>query len=122
MRRDVVVAAVAALAAARSPLGALLAVQSLSLLISPGHPWAAKRPFARSGLAWSAGPDAVDRAVSAARRCPGSRAYSGYPYFAFLASRRMPGAQPDLFMLEYTSVNAGFARRAAADQPRCPAS
>jgi hypothetical protein len=101
-------------------LGALLVAQSLSLLISPGDPWAAKRPFARSGLAWSAGPSAVDRTVSAARRCQGSRAYSGYPFVAFLASRRMPGDQPDLFMLEHASVNAGFARRAAADQPRCP--
>jgi hypothetical protein len=41
---------------------------------------------------------------------------------AFLASRRMPGYQPDLFMLEYASANASFARRAAADQPLCPAS
>jgi hypothetical protein len=103
-------------------LGALLLLQSLSLLTSPGDPWAAKRPFARSGLAWSSGPGAVDRAIALARRCPPSRAYSGNPYVAFLSSRRMPGYQPDLFMLEYASANAGFARQAAADRPRCPAS
>lgn len=103
-------------------LGALLAAQSISLLVSPRDPWVATRPFAQSGLAWSDGPAAVDRAVSEARRCPSSDAYSGNPYVAFLASRRMPGNQPDLFMLEHASANAGFARRAARDQPRCPPS
>jgi hypothetical protein len=102
-------------------LGALLATQSLSLILSPADPWFAKRPFARSGLAWSAGPRAVSQAVSEARRCPRGQAYSGVPFVAFLASRRMPGDQPDLFMLENASVNASFARRAARDQPRCPA-
>lgn len=101
-------------------LGGLLAAQSLSLLISPGDPWAAKRPLARSGLAWSASPAAVDRAVTAARRCPPGRAYSGDPYVAFLAARRMPGDQPDLFMLSGARVNSRFARQAAGDQPRCP--
>ena len=34
----------------------LLAVQTVSLLTDPGDPWAAKRPFAQSGLNWSAAP------------------------------------------------------------------
>ena len=101
-------------------LGALLALQSLSILTSPADPWAAKRPGARSGLSWTAGPAAVDRAVAQARRCPSSRAYAGDPYIAFLAGRRMPGNQPDPFMLAYAAGDAGLARRAAGDAPRCP--
>jgi hypothetical protein len=100
-------------------LGALLAVESLSLLVSPGDPWAAKRPGARSGLAWSASPASVDREADVASRCPASVAYSGTPYVAFLATRRMPGDQPDLFMLQ-ARANSRFAKRAAADEPRCP--
>ena len=102
-------------------LGALVALQSLSILTSPADPWAAKRPGAESGLAWSASPTIVDRAVSEARRCPSSVAYSGPPYIAFLASRAMPGNQPDLFMLKNARDDANFANRAATDQPRCPA-
>lgn len=102
-------------------LGALLLTQSLSLLTSPGNPWAAKRPGARSGLAWTASPASVNQAVSTARRCPKGVAYSGDPYFAFLAGRRMPGNQPDLFMLQYARADSRFAQRAARDQPRCPA-
>jgi hypothetical protein len=98
----------------------LIATQSISLLASPADPWAATRPFARSGLTWSASPAQVDTAVSKALRCPTTRAYSGAPYIAFLADRRMPGNQPDLFMLEYAHEEASFARRATRDQPRCP--
>jgi hypothetical protein len=101
-------------------LATLLAAQSLSLLVSPQDPWAAKRPLARSGLAWSAGPAAIRSAVAAARRCPERAAYSGTPYVAFLAARRLPGEQPDLFMLRYAADDARFAQRAARDQPRCP--
>ncbi|HTX33102.1 MAG TPA: hypothetical protein VMD09_17105 [Solirubrobacteraceae bacterium] len=101
-------------------LTTLLGLESLSLLISPGDPWAAKRPGAQSGLAWSAGPASVDRAVSAARRCPAGVAYSGDPYYAFLAGRRMPGQQPDLFILANAPVDGAFAARAARDRPRCP--
>ena len=98
----------------------LLAVQTLSLLTNPGDPWAAKRPFAQSGLNWSAGPAAVQKAVAAARRCPGKVAYSGAPYFAFLAGRPMPGNQPDLFMIDNAPIDARFAHQVARDQPRCP--
>lgn len=102
-------------------LGALLATPSLSLLlISPGDPWAAKGSGAQSGLAWSASPAAVDRAVAVARRCPRNQPYSGIPYAAFLANRRMPGHQPDLFIIQAASITASFAKRAALDRPRCP--
>lgn len=103
-------------------LGVLLAAQIVSLLVDPANPLIAKRPGAQSGLAWAAGPATVDRTVDNARRCPPTRAYSGDPYYAFLSDRRMPGNQPgeQLFRTEHAPVDAAFARRAAADQPRCP--
>jgi hypothetical protein len=101
-------------------VGALLAAQSASLVADPGNPVLARRPFARSGLEHILSPAAVTHAVTAARRCPPGVAYSGPPYLAFLADRRMPGDQPDLFIIRYAPLNAPFARRAAADEPRCP--
>jgi hypothetical protein len=78
-------------------------------------------PAAAAGwLVWTAGPGSVDLAVDLARSGPPRRAYSRDPYYAFLSDRRMPGNQPDLFMLEYAPIDASFARRAAADQPRWP--
>jgi hypothetical protein len=101
-------------------LGLFLAAQTISLLAQPSDPSIAKRPGAASGLAWTAGPRTVSRIVAAARRCPRTQAYSGDPYYAFLSGRRMPGSQPDLFMLADAPIDAGFARRAAADEGRCP--
>ncbi len=99
---------------------ALLAGQSISLLLRPDHAVLARRPLARSGLQRARSPALVDRAVRAARRCPPGEAYSGDAYIAFLADRRMPGDQPDLFITANAPVDAGFARRAEADRPRCP--
>jgi hypothetical protein len=101
-------------------LGVLLTAQSVSVLADPSSPSVAKRPGAASGLAWTAGPKTVNAAVSAARHCPHAVAYSRDPYFAFLADRRMPGDQPDTFMLGYASTDVAFAARASQDQPRCP--
>ena len=101
-------------------LALLLAAQSASILIDPANPPVARRPGARSGLAEASSPAAVNAAVAAARRCPLGEAYSGAPYIAFLADRPMPGAQPDTFMLSYASADRAFARKAAADEPRCP--
>jgi hypothetical protein len=101
-------------------LGALLAAQSLSLLIAPGDPVIARRPLAHSGLEYVLSPAAVTRAVAVARRCPPGVAYSGQPYLAFVSRRAMPGDQPDLFIIAHAPLDAPFARRAAADQPRCP--
>ena len=98
----------------------LLVAQSASLLIAPDSAPIARRPGARSGLIEVSSPAAVSRAVAAARRCPATAAYSGPPYIAFLADRRLPGDQPDTFMLRYSSTDAAFARRAAVDVPRCP--
>lgn len=101
-------------------LGCMLALQSVSLLTSPDNPWAAKRPGAQSGLSWTSSPAQVDRAVGRARDCPGGVAYSGSPYVAFLAKRRMPGGQPDVFMLRYAHADNRFASLAASDRRRCP--
>jgi hypothetical protein len=101
-------------------LAVLLLGQIISLLADPANPPIAKRPGAGSGLAYTAGPGTVDRIVDAARRCTPDRAYAADPYYAFLANRRMPGNQPDLFMLEHAPIDARFAHEAAADQPRCP--
>jgi hypothetical protein len=100
--------------------GALLAAQSLSLFVHPADPWIAKRPFASSGLAENASRSAIESKLQAARRCPARLAYSGSPYLAFLSNRRMPGYQPDVFIIENASGNARFLRRAAVDEPRCP--
>jgi hypothetical protein len=102
-------------------IGAWLALQSLSILVSPSDPWAAKRPGAASGLAWTAGPSNVDHLVKSAQACPAKQAYPGAPYIAFLAGRRLPGDQPDTFMIQHATANATFAHRAAADTPTCPA-
>ena len=101
-------------------LGALLAAQIVSLLVDPASAPIAQRPGARKALTWTAGPHAVDLTVDVARLGPPTRAFSGDPYYAFLADRRMPGNQPDLFMLQHAPVDAAFARRAAADRPRWP--
>lgn len=105
---------------ATAGLATVLLVQSLSLLLSPADPWAAVRPGAQSGLNWTAGPGAVDAALAAARRCPARLAYGGSSYLAFLSGHRMPGDQPDLFILATARIDARFAARAARDQPRCP--
>ncbi len=101
-------------------LGALLLAQTVSLLVSPGDPAIATRPFARAGLRWTESRAAVARSVAAARRCPARLAYSGDPWIAFLADRRMPGEQPDLFILAGAREDRAFALRAAQDRPLCP--
>lgn len=101
-------------------LGAVLILQSASLLLDPGDPVIARRPLANSGLQYVLSPAGVDRAVAAARACPPSLPYSGPPYIAFLADRLMPGDQPDVFIVGAAPVNAAFSRRVAADSPRCP--
>lgn len=101
-------------------ISVLLAAQTVSLLVNPADPWVAVRPFARSGLAWSASPSEVAKAVATAHRCPSGLAYSGLPYIAFVADRRMPGNQPDLFMLANARDDRHFTQEARRDRPVCP--
>jgi hypothetical protein len=100
---------------------ALLGVaQVASLLAAPDNPRPFARPFAASSPGRASSPAGVRRATDAARACPPGVAYSGPPYIAFLARRRMPGHQPDQFIIANARQDARFAKLAAADQPRCP--
>ncbi|MEA2404861.1 MAG: hypothetical protein QOE08_1508 [Thermoleophilaceae bacterium] len=102
---------------------ALAVVQGASLAIDPypktlAHPWL--RPG--SSVAWAIGArePQVDAIVAAARKCPPGVAYSNIPYYAFLAERRMPGDQPDRWILEHSGVHRAELARVSADQPVCP--
>jgi hypothetical protein len=110
----------AALRAAGAALVLLLLAQSASLLLSPEDP----RPFTRPGSANAngrvLGDAGVRAAVARARACPPGAAYSGPPYLAFAADRRMPGNQPDEFLVNEAARLRAFRDRAVADQPRCP--
>ena len=61
----------------------------------------------------------VRSAVRQASGCPARAAYPGIRFIAFVANRRVPGDQPDAFMLA-AAANARFARIAAADGNLCP--
>lgn len=91
-----------------------------SMLGSPEHPTLFGRPFAASPPNWTLTSDQVDAQVDAIRRCPASQAYSGQPFLAFAADRRMPGNQPDQFIIGHARVDARFLAAAARDTPRCP--
>jgi Dolichyl-phosphate-mannose-protein mannosyltransferase len=110
----------ALLRAASAALVALLLAQSAALLLSPQDP----RPFTRPGSDNANGrvlSDGGVRAVIAkARVCPPGVAYTGPPYLAFAADRRMPGDQPDEFIVNESERLRAFRRHAVADQPRCP--
>jgi hypothetical protein len=95
------------------------AVQVGAFLADPEHPGAFVRPRSAPAHAWT-GRAPVDRAVAAARRCPAGVAYSGPPYIAFLADRRMAGDEPDQFLMAQAPVAAPHAREAAAEARRCP--
>jgi hypothetical protein len=100
---------------------ALLGVAQVgSLLAHPSNPRPFARPFSAGAPGRALSPAAVDAATRAARGCPPTVAYSGVPYLAFEANRRMPGHQPDQFIIANAREDARFARQAAADQPRCP--
>jgi hypothetical protein len=113
--------AVAPVALAAAGAGAALwAVEAGSLLASPGDPVLYGRPFAATAPGWVLGAAAVDRRVAIARACPPGRAYSGPPYLAFLARRRMPGDQPDQFILTHAATFRAKRDAAGRDAPSCP--
>jgi hypothetical protein len=95
------------------------AVQSASFAAAPDDPGLFLRPFSARGHVWTSARE-VDRQVAAAHACRGDVAYSGEPYIAFLAHRRMPGDEPDQFLTARTQVAAKSAAEQAADTPRCP--
>ena len=111
----------ARVALAAAALGAALGVVEVgSLLASPGDPVLYGRPVAKHAPGWELGPAAVRRRVSVARACPRRLAYSGPPYLAFLARRRVPDDQPDQFILLHAATYRALRDAAGRDQPRCP--
>ncbi len=91
-----------------------------SMLGSPEDPTLFGRPFAASAPSWALSSTQVDAQIAPAKRCPISDAYSGPPYLAFAAGRRMPGSQPDQFIIEHAHANARFLAAATRDMSRCP--
>lgn len=102
--------------------GALLfgALQAGSLLLEPDDPRLLVRPLAASGPARTLSAAEVDAEVARIRACPATSSTGAPPYLAFVAGRRVPGDQPDQFILEHGAGLERFRARAAADAPRCP--
>ncbi|MFL5846605.1 MAG: hypothetical protein ACJ762_18125 [Solirubrobacteraceae bacterium] len=99
---------------------ALLVAQSGSLLIHPSDPRPYTRPFAESGPRRLLSDGQVERFARAPRACPAGAPYPGIPYLAFVAHRRAPGDQPDVFILNSES-NGSFRARYQAELPAaCP--
>jgi hypothetical protein len=98
---------------------ALTTVQVVSFVVAPDDPRWFLRPFSARGHVWTSA-DTAGLAVAAARRCPAGVAYSGQPFIAFVARRRMPGEEPDQFLMAKSPVASRAATKAAADTPRCP--
>jgi len=111
-------------AAARAAIACgLLAVfgaaQTLSTITSPSDPWLATRPFAASGPREIMSRARVTAAAVSASHCPPEAPYPGIAFIAFVAHRRVPGDQPDMFILS-VPANRRLALRAAADRGPCP--
>jgi len=106
---------------AAAALVLLLLAQSASVLLDPTNP----RPFHRPASAspgWKVGHTRaeVDRLAGEAKRCPAGSAYDGPPLVAFLARRRVPGGQPDFFIVSRARTHATVLAAVRADGPRCP--
>jgi hypothetical protein len=98
----------------------LVGAQSLSLLTSPHRPRLFVRPGAPIGYAVALTDHQVRAAVAVAERCPSRLAYSGESYIAFLARRRMPGDQPDTYLIEHAPRLSAARRAAERETSRCP--
>jgi hypothetical protein len=95
-------------------------LQALSLPVWPHREGLFRRPgSAPNGQIVMTGGQ-VDAAVARARACPVDSVYSGEPLIAFLADRRMPDDQPDIYITTHASRFHAVAARMAAAQPRCP--
>ncbi len=107
--------------AAACLLGAFMLAQSASLLLDPENP----RPFHRvasSTPGWKVGHSRAEmaRLVAQARRCPPRAVWTGPQLVAFIADRRVPGDEPDSFIIGRAALHAGVLARVRADGPRCP--
>ncbi|MFL5894614.1 MAG: hypothetical protein ACJ76Z_05810 [Thermoleophilaceae bacterium] len=101
---------------------AICLVMTASLMASPRTAF----PFIYPGSernAWGrAFSDAGVRTIVAqAARCPRATVYTGPPFFAYLAHRRMPDDQPDQFLTTRSSTLRPVAARMVADSANhCP--
>ncbi len=98
----------------------LTVAQSAAVLVPPHDAF----PWTRPGTARSYGPiareDAVERTVRAIRSsCPPDARYGGLAYYAFLADRPMPDAQPDTFLTAKSARLRDVLARMRADGPVC---
>lgn len=84
----------------------LVAVQSLSLVATPGRPALFAHPFSQAAHGWGKSGAAVERSVQRARRRSPVARPARNPYIAFLARRPVPGGQPDRFILKHAAVHA----------------
>lgn len=108
------VPAVAACAAA------LIAAQSLGLLVAPGNPHVFGNPFLDPPPGYVLSSDQVEETAEPARACPPGVPYSGSPFLAFVADRPLPGGQADQFIVREAPTHADLRRQVLAAQPRCP--
>ena len=103
-----------------SVCAAVLLWQSLSLLASPKDPRAFVRPGARIAYSVNYTAAEVHALARTASGCPQALAYSGTPFIAFVAGRRMPGDQPDDYITVHAKRLLNVRQAIDADQPRCP--
>jgi hypothetical protein len=108
-------------ALATGAVAALMLAQSASLLLDPTNPRPFHRPFSASP-GWRVGHTRgeVERLVAQARRCPPGAVYTGPQLVAFIAHRRVPADQPDVFIVSRAAMYAAVFARMKADGPRCP--
>ncbi|WP_028062657.1 hypothetical protein [Solirubrobacter soli] len=95
-------------------------VQSLSLVLQPRTATPFIYPTSQRG-AWGRDSDTaqVKAAVAKAVACPPGVVYSGPPFIAFLADRKMPDDQPDQFLPSRSTRLADVQKAMDAVQPRC---
>jgi hypothetical protein len=98
------------------------AVQVADFIAAPTHPHAGLyvRPFSDKAGNWVATAEEVHRMEELARRCPARVPFSGHPFYAFVADRRMPGDEPDQFLRTRTPVGAPHEAEAKLEPLRCP--
>ncbi len=112
----------------RRPLVAAAALAAAALRHAPSHsarapparPRALGRPRPTSGSADRPTAEADARRDAPARACPPGTASSGPSFVAHAARRRMPGDQPDTFIVATAETHAELLRRVEADARRCP--
>lgn len=95
--------------------------QVASFIAAPHDPGFFVRPFSAPAHGW-VGEEEVSERLALARGCPRRVAYSGQPYYAFLLGQRMPGDEPDQFLMFVAGSRVGepFAAEAEREQRRCP--